>query len=90
MGTTSGTNAIVDIEWRELPTHIPAGFDAMYRVDVPVPPEERQSVDPAATGTWIATLFLQDRSPGPVRVTSQGSLELYYQATAEFTVTNSP
>jgi hypothetical protein len=89
-GTTSGTNAVVDADLQEMPTHIPAGFDATYRLEVPVAPEERQPPNPAATGTWTAFLSLQDRSPGPARETSIGWLELSYETTARFTVTDAP
>jgi hypothetical protein len=82
------------LEWKELPTHIPAGFEATYRLDVPVsgtfPAEQSLQPDPVTTGPWSADLVLYDRSPEPARITSVGPIEPYYQTSTSFTVSARP
>jgi hypothetical protein len=87
-GTTYGTNAVIYLDWGELPAHMPAGFNATYRLEVPIAPEDQRKTDPAATGSWKAVLGLQDRSPGPARVTSMGRLELRYETATSFIVSD--
>lgn len=77
------------LEWTNLPTHIPAGFDATYRLDVPVAgtfPANGLQPDPVTTGLWGIQLTLFDRDPGPARMTTNGPSELRYEVEASFTV----
>ena len=77
------------LELKELPTRIPAGFSATYRLDVPVDGTLPQA-DPVTTGSWGAKLVLYDRYPGRTFKTSVGSLSLWYETSAHFTVSDVP
>jgi hypothetical protein len=86
-----GTLARVDIDWEELPVHMPAGFDTTYRIEVPIKRSEQfDATNPAATGSWRLIMYLQDRSPGPERLTSMGLRELDYETRTDFTVADTP
>jgi len=81
------------LEWAEVPSHIPAGFEGTYRVDVPVAgtiPAGQMQPDPVTTGEWEARLTLLDRSPGPARVTLNGPVTLWFETSAAFTVSDGP
>jgi hypothetical protein len=81
------------LDLKELPTHIPAGFNATYRIDVPVEgtfPADHLQPDPVTTGSWGATLVLYDRYPGRTFKTSVGSFTLWYETSTDFTVSDAP
>jgi hypothetical protein len=81
------------LEWAEVPSHIPAGFEGTYRLEVPVAgtmPAGHMQPDPVTTGEWEARLALFDRSPGPARVTSNGSVTLWFETSTAFTVSDGP
>jgi hypothetical protein len=75
-----------------LPTHIPTGFDATYRLEVPVdemtattdvPAPGREAADLFTTGRWEALLFLTGAQGEP------GS-RFMYETTAPFVVLDAP
>lgn len=88
----NGTLARVDVDWKELPVHMPSGFDTTYRLEVPIKSAEQfDDTNPAATGSsWTLNMYLQDRSPGPERKTSMGLRELDYETETSFTVSETP
>lgn len=81
----AGSTPPMYLELRELPTVIPSGFSATYRLDVPAN-ETFPDADPVTTGPWGATLVLYDRSPGRTFKTSVGSFTLWYETSTDFTV----
>jgi hypothetical protein len=77
------------LEWKDLPADITAGFDATFRLDVPVTgtfPADQTQPDPVTSGSWSAELMLHDRSPEPARTTSVGPVEPYYSTSTTFVI----
>jgi hypothetical protein len=81
----AGYTPPMSLELKGLPTVIPAGFSATYRLDVPVDGTLPEA-DPVTTGPWSARLVLYDRSPGRTFKTSVGSITLWYETSTDFTV----
>jgi len=88
---TVSTVGVQPVEEFALPTHLPAGFDASYRLEVPideltwsdVPISGREPVDRFITGPWTARLSLYGAH-------DPGTPQVIYTTTTPFIVTGVP
>jgi len=88
---TISTMGVEPVEELALPTHLPAGFDASYRLEVPIDEltwsdvaiSGREPLDQFTTGPWMARLSLYGAH-------DPGTPEVIYTTTTPFIVAETP